>query len=150
MRLFLKQNDLLDEAEIHICYKDIDEKLQRVIEKLQLMDFSVMGRKEGAIYKIAVENIYYFESVDDKIFAYCELDVYEVSYKLYELEEMVSEYSFARVSKSVIINIDKIKSIKPQLNGRFEAILLNEERQIVSRHYINGLREKFIGGKKNE
>ena len=141
---------MLNEAEIHIYYKDIDEKLQNVIDRLQLIDFSVMGKKYGAIHKIALENIYYFESVDDKIFAYCEVDVYEVSYKLYELEHMVSEYSFARISKSVIINIDKIKSIKPQFNGRFEAILLNEERQIVSRHYINGLREKFIGGEKND
>ena len=41
-------------------------------------------------------------------------------------------------------NIRKIKEIKPQLNGRFEAVLDNGERQVVNRHYVSGLKEKFV------
>lgn len=56
----------------------------------------------------------------------------------------MGKFGFARISKSVIVNIRKIREIKPQLNGRFEAVLDNGERQVVNRHYVNGLKEKFL------
>lgn len=146
MKLYIKEGLPIQEPEIHIKCKKIDDRLQVVIDRLQLSTQTVTVKKDSAIHKLALENIYYFESVDDKVFACCEVDVYETSYKLYEIEEQVSEFSFARISKSVIVNINMIQSIKPQLNGRFEAMLSNNERQIVSRHYVSGLRDKFIGG----
>lgn len=146
MKLYIKEGLPIQEPEIHIKCKKIDDRLQVVIDHLQLSTQTVTVKKDSAIRKLALEDIYYFESVDDKVFACCEVDVYETSYKLYEIEEQVSEFSFARISKSVIVNINMIQSIKPQLNGRFEAMLSNNERQIVSRHYVSGLRDKFIGG----
>ena len=146
VKLYIKEGLPIQEPEIHIKCKKIDDRLQVVIDRLQLSTQTVTVKKDSAIHKLALEDIYYFESVDDKVFACCEVDVYETSYKLYEIEEQVSEFSFARISKSVIVNINMIQSIKPQLNGRFEAMLSNNERQIVSRHYVSGLRDKFIGG----
>lgn len=146
VKLYIKEGLPIQEPEIHIKCKKIDDRLQVVIDHLQLSTQTVTVKKDSAIRKLALEDIYYFESVDDKVFACCEVDVYETSYKLYEIEEQVSEFSFARISKSVIVNINMIQSIKPQLNGRFEAMLSNNERQIVSRHYVSGLRDKFIGG----
>lgn len=146
MKLYIEKGLPINEPEIHIKCKQIDDKLQAVIDRLQLTEQSLTVKKDGAIHKLAFEDIYYFESVDDKVFACCEVDVYETAYKLYEIEEQVSEMSFARISKSVIVNINRIQSIKPQFNGRFEALLTNNERQIVSRHYVSGLRDKFIGG----
>lgn len=146
MKLYIKEGLPIQEPEIHIKCKKIDDRLQVVIDHLQLSTQTVTVKKDSAIRKLALEDIYYFESVDDKVFACCEVDVYETSYKLYEIEEQVSEFSFARISKTVIVNINMIQSIKPQLNGRFEAMLSNNERQIVSRHYVSGLRDKFIGG----
>lgn len=146
MKLYIKEGIPIQEPEIHIKCKKIDDRLQVVIDRLQLSTQTVTVKKDSAIHKLALEDIYYFESVDDKVFACCEVDVYETAYKLYEIEEQVSKMSFARISKSVIVNINRILSIKPQFNGRFEALLTNNERQIVSRHYVSGLRDKFIGG----
>ncbi len=148
MKLYIEEGLQLQEPEIHIKCNKVDGKLKGVIDKLQLTTESVVVKKEGAIRKLAFEDVYYFESVDDKVFACCEVEVYETSYKLYEIEEQAADLCFARISKSVIVNINRIQSIKPQFNGRFEALLSNNERQIVSRHYVNGLRDKFIGGAK--
>lgn len=148
VKLFIEQSEWEQEPEIHIKCKTIDEKLQRIIDQLQLMTLTVTGKNGGAIHKLSFEDIYYFESVDDKVFACCEVEVYETTHKLYEIEKMMAENSFARISKSVILNINKIQSIRPQFNGRFEAMLLNGERQIVNRHYVSGLRDKFMGGVK--
>ncbi len=146
MKLIIEQSEEYKEAVITIRCGMIDDALKSVIDSLQFQMFSITVTKNGAIRKLSLGEIYYFESVDERTFVYCDHEVYECEYKLYELEERVGGFCFARISKSVIVNIDKITSIRPQLNGRFEAMLDNGERQTVNRHYVNHLKEKFEGG----
>lgn len=145
MKLTIEQSDIFTETEINIKCNMIDSNLQKIIDELQIMMFSITAYKDGAIYKISLDDIYYFESVDDKTFIYCQVDVYECKYKLYELENKISNYKFTRISKSAIINIDKISYIKPQLAGRLDITMDNGEHQTVNRHYVNTLRMKFEG-----
>ena len=70
-------------------------------------------------------------------------NVYEVKEKLYELETILPVTSFIRSSKSNILNLDKIKSISPAFGGRFEAVLINEEKTIISRQYVPVLKERL-------
>ncbi len=95
----------------------------------------------GDIHLLAPEDIYYFEYVDQKVFAYGKTKVYEVKSKLYELEEQLSKTEFIRVSKSSILNLNKIGSLAPSLGGRFEAKLKNGEKVIISRQYVNSLKD---------
>ena len=71
---------------------------------------------------------------------------YETTRKLYEFEELLKGRSFLRISKSVVLNIMKVDSIKPALNGRFSCILRNGEEVIISRKYVNPFKE-FISKK---
>lgn len=149
MKLSIEQSDSVGEAEIYIKCGIIDDNLQHIIDEIRLRMFSVNATKDGAVYNLTLDEIYYFESVDNRTFAYCEKEVYQCSYKLYELEEKIAKSSFTRISKSVIANITKIEYIKPQLNGRFEVVFCNGERQIVNRSYVKELRKKFEGGEEN-
>lgn len=90
-----------------------------------------------------VSEIYYFESVDNVVFAYCKDEVYETKSRLYELEEKLSMTSFMRSSKSMIINLNKIESLSPIINGRFQALLKNKEKVMISRQYVGKLKEKL-------
>ena len=90
-----------------------------------------------------MKDIFYFEVVDNKSFVYCKQDVYEVKMKLYEFEEKSRGSMFFRASKSVVLNADKIDYISPFLSGRFEAVLLNGEKVIVSRQYVSDLKHKL-------
>lgn len=143
MKLIIEQSDNYAETEIYIKCNNIDKNLQKVIDELQIIMFSLIVYKDGATHKLSIDDIYYFESVDDKTFVYCKVDVYECKYKLYEIENKVSNYNFVRISKSSIVNIDKISHIKPQLAGRLDIAMDNGEHQIVNRHYVNILKEKF-------
>ena len=69
-----------------------------------------------------------------------------MKHKLYELESKYEGKSFFRCSKSVIVNLMKIESIKPALNSRFMAKLTNGEVVIISRQYVPQLKEKLKGG----
>lgn len=120
------------------CYSITDE-IQNMISFIE-NDKKIIGYKRGTAYPLKMSDIYYFEIVDQKAFIYCEKDIYESKMKLYEFERETDGTSFFRASKSLIINADKIDSIKPSLSGRFEVILLNKEKLIVSRQYVRVLK----------
>ena len=120
------------------CYSITDE-IQNMISFIE-NDKKIIGYKRGTAYPLKMSDIYYFEIVDQKAFIYCDKDIYESKMKLYEFERETDGTSFFRASKSLIINADKIDSIKPSLSGRFEVILLNKEKLIVSRQYVRVLK----------
>lgn len=120
------------------CYSITDE-IQNMISFIE-NDKKIIGYKRGTAYPLKMSDVYYFEIVDQKAFIYCEKDIYESKMKLYEFERETDGTSFFRASKSLIINADKIDSIKPSLSGRFEVILLNKEKLIVSRQYVRVLK----------
>lgn len=96
---------------------------------------------DGKIHLIEPSEVFYFEYVDQKVFVYCKTKVYEIKNKLYELENMLPKEDFIRVSKACILNLNKINSLAPVLGGRFEAYLKNGEKIIISRQYVNNLKE---------
>lgn len=99
--------------------------------------------KDNGLFLADPEDVYYFESVDERVFAYCKTEVYEVRQRLYELEATLPEADFFRAGKSSILNLNKIKSVTPAFNGRLEALLKNGEKVIISRQYVAVLKEKL-------
>ena len=81
--------------------------------------------------------------MDNKVFAYCEREVYEVKEKLYEIEERFEHSDFQRISKSVIVNVSVIDYISPLIGSRLEAKLKNGEKVIISRQYVPELKKKI-------
>lgn len=96
----------------------------------------------GESLMLGTDLIYYAESVDKKTFVYTKDMCYETKHRLYELEEILSG-NFFRCSKSLIINIRKIKAVKSELNGRMIAELLNGEQIVISRNYVKDLKRKL-------
>lgn len=140
--VILEPQDDEDEQIIFKC-RSMTPELLRIIARLKAQD-SLVAYNGSDIYRIRPTDIYYIETVDNKSFFYLKEKVYESRQKLYELEESLSSYDFLRVSKSVIANLSKIKSLSPALNGRFEALMDNGERVIISRQYVPDLK-KHLG-----
>ena len=126
------------------CHKR-DERINEIVRLLKLHHGSVEAFREEQQYQIALSDIYYIEAVDDKTFLYLEKDCYESRRRLYEFEELLADRHFARISKSVIVNMMKIVAIKPALNGRFLCQLKNGEKVIISRKYVPEIKERLRG-----
>ena len=92
-------------------------------------------RKQGEIFQIDVNDIYYIDSVDRKTFLYTDSEVYETDKRLYELEDSLKNLSFFRVSKSTILNLKRVQSLRPELGARLIATLENKEQIMISRQY---------------
>ena len=103
----------------------------------------ITALQNGNYFRVAPEEIYYFEAVDNKVFLYLEKEVYETKLKLYELEDIFRGTDFFRASKSCIVNLAKVKSLSSAFNGRFEALMKNGEIVMISRQYVPVLKEKL-------
>ena len=101
--------------------------------------------QEGQRVEIPLVDIFYAESVDNRLFVYTAKDNYEVRLKLYELEDMLRGRTFIRVQKGMLLNLMKIRSIKPALSGRYTALLKNGEQIVISRKYVLDLKNALKG-----
>lgn len=143
-KITIKQVDKTSEEEIIIRCHDIDDEVLSIIERLKKSESVLLGSRDNEVFRIAPKDIYYVESVDNKSYICLQKGVYESKLKLYEIEELLQSTKLFRCSKSMILNISKIRSVSPSINGRFEAKLLNGESVIISRQYVPNLK-KLLG-----
>lgn len=129
-----------EEAVIRAVQKT--EDIQAAIDILEQGISNVAVVKGDGQYLCKMDKIYYAESVDKKTFIYTKDECYQTKKRLYELEEEF-DANFLRCSKSMIVNIRKIKAVKSDLNGRMNAQLLNGETIIISRSYVKDLKRKL-------
>lgn len=122
------------------CCK-VNEEVEEIVNFIKSKSQLLTGYGDAEIFQISLRDVYYFEGVDNKVYAYLKNHVYEVKNKLYELEELYAKRQFFRASKSVLVNLLKIECVKPALNGRFTAKLLNGEQIIISRQYVPALKK---------
>jgi len=143
MKIIIEDIGPDEEDQVIIRCRKLSDPLLKLISDMKMEDKKIAGIKDGAITMIEPKNIYYFEGVDKKVFIYCKDKVFETKIKLYEIESDFMNTNFFRASKSVILNVSKIKSISPIISGRFEALLLNGEKIVISRQYVPELKKKL-------
>ncbi len=129
--------------EIH-CH-EISDEVREIITFVRSRQGKLTAVADEKQYEIAVTDVFYIESVDNRSFIYTEDKVYETRQRLYELENMLNEKHFLRVSKSVVLNLMKVSSIKPALNSRFTAVLFSGEQVVISRKYAPALKKALKG-----
>ena len=146
MKIRVEENEQLDEIEVIIKGNKDNEDVKEIYKSLLYFESIILGKINDKTFSLPLSQIYYFDSVDNKTFAYDKSKVYEVSLKLYQLETELSNTPFIRVNKSLIVNTRKLKSFKSTINGKMEATLINGEMIKISRSYVPLLKEK-LGGK---
>ena len=129
--------------EIH-CHK-ISDEVRENIAFVKSRQGQLTGTADERQYEIAVSDVFYIESVDNRNFIYTKDKVYETRQKLYELEDMLIEKHFLRVSKSTLLNLMKVSAIKPALNSRFTAVLQSGEQVVITRKYVPELKKALKG-----
>ncbi len=132
--------------QLEIRCHEITEQVREIVTFVKSRQGQLNGMIEGKQYEIPIMDIYYIEAVDSKVFLYSSKKVYETRQKIYELENALKEKYFLRVSKSLLLNLMKVKSIKPAVNGRFTAILQSGEEIMISRKYVPELKAALKGG----
>ena len=129
-------------VEIH-CREVTPEvgKLERYVRRFGT---TLPATENGEHFNIPIDAILYIESVDKKTFIYTENQTLMSEKRLYELEELLDRRDFFRCSKSVILHLNKVQQLKPEITRNILATLVNGERVVISRRYAPELK-KLLG-----
>ena len=147
MKIKTEQDLSCNEIEVIIKYPQKDKQVNRIIDFLQSFDMQIKCAGDNTEQMINILDIYYIESVDKKTFVYLENAVYRTDFRLYQLKDKLRAYGFVQISKSCILNINTLQSIRPLFNSRMEATLKNGEKVNINRNYLNGVKNALGGDK---
>ena len=143
MKITIEEIGKEQEEEMILRCHELNTDMLHLLQSLKATKNGLVGIKGEEIHRLSMDDIFYFEVVDNRACFYCRENVYESKLKLYEFEKLCKDSSFFRASKSMILNTDKIDFVAPSFSGRFEATLQNGEKVTVSRQYVSILKKKM-------
>lgn len=99
-----------------ISKEHILKSINKVTQYIQIVPKietkKIIGKRGDKIYLIELEDIYYIKAdLDEIIIKIKDADVY-VRKKIGRMSELLSNHNFFRIHRSIIINIDKVKSME--------------------------------------
>ncbi len=133
------------EDELILNYVESNEEVDRILAFMRQKGRRLLGWREKEQVVIRPEEILYIETVDNRTFVYTEQEVYKVNYSLSQLEELLGEKKFFRCSKSMIMNINRVVSLKSLSSNRIDAVMRNGEHIMISRTYASDFRRRLRG-----
>lgn len=143
MKIRIDTDEKVKDIEVSIKCNALTPDIEKIISLLRMMDMQLTGSRDGETYIIDIDKVLYIDTVDKKTFAYTKDHVYEIDLRLYEAENQLVKYGFFRASKSCIINIRQISSLKTDINRRIKVTMNNGEMLIISRQYADYIKERI-------
>ena len=143
MKVTIDKSELYSDPEIIVKCREIDDVLQDIISYIGIADKNMIGDLDGELFFIPLNSILYFESVDKIVYIYTDKQVYRSSAKLYLLEEQLVDTYFARISKTTILNLKKLNSVRKVRNAKLEGTLINNEKTLISRQYVAEIKKRL-------
>lgn len=128
------------EDEVIVNYLAMSPEIERIVNFIKGEKNRLVGWKDKQQKVLESKSILYIETVDGNTYAYTEADVLKVDYTLAQLEQYLKGINFFRCSKSMIINIDKVESLRSLPSNRIDARMINGEHVIISRTYASDFR----------
>lgn len=82
MKIIIEDIKQGEEDEIVIRCNQLDDSILQMIYGVKMNQNKLVGTHNGKLQIIDPKDVFYFESVDNKVFIYCEKQVYESKLKL--------------------------------------------------------------------
>ena len=146
MKVRMEMDENLPEEEIVIHCRELSDEivmLQRQIAEAIHGKMKLHVAKGETAYFLDLDEVLFLETNDTKVAVHTKEQIYETKQRLYELEELLPG-SFLRVSKSTILNTDRIRSIRKNITGASEVEFNGTgKKTFVSRSYYRLLTDKM-------
>ncbi len=142
MRVQFEQVDTKEQEQALIRATEKNADIMNAIDLLENGSGGLTVTRDGNTYLCKLTQVYYIESVDKRTWVYTRDRCFESRDRLYELEEKLGMY-YVRVSKSMIVNLRKIRNVSAQTGARMIAELLNGEKVVISRSYAGEIKRRL-------
>ena len=132
-----------DREEEVVIYVHEKNSLSYEIEELVLgKSLELFGYKDKNIVKLSPSDVFCFTVEDNKVYALCEKEKYQIKQRLYLLEEMLDK-DFVKINQSCIANIRKISKFDTSITGTLMVSFKNGHRDYVSRRQMKKVKERI-------
>ena len=132
------------EKELILRAPAIDDDVRRVqaaIASLSENPEEIALKFAGGEIFVPYRELYFFEVSGEKTYAHTATECFVCPSHLFELERMLPP-AFCRASKSILVNVSRIKSISRSATGVGEAAFFGTEKKIfISRMYYKQVRD---------
>ena len=143
MKIEIVVDEAARDLEIAVTCKKLTPEVEKILATLRMMNQQLTVKKDGETYLLDIARIIYIESVDRTCFVYTSDEVYESGFPLYELERQLEEYGFFRVSKSFLIHLQDILSLRADVNRKIRVTMSNGDQIMASRQYADALKKRL-------
>lgn len=140
MKLNCYQDSGITENHVDIYCREKDKEVMGIINYINSYD-TIIGQNDGITMRILPSEIFYCEIVDRKCYAYLKNDVYRIDFSLSEFRDRFIHSGFVQISKSMIVNVYKIRQFKTDLNMKMTLYMENGEAVILNRAYKKNFME---------
>lgn len=138
-------NSLIEEDKINIVFNVVDiPKVNKLIDLIvRGEDVFLTGSNQFGQKSVEARNFYYFIVEDEEVYGVMHNTRLLIRMKLYEIEELLLDKDFIRISKYSLVNIGKIDYIRPALNSKLDLLMKNKEHLEVNRAYLKEFKESL-------
>jgi DNA-binding LytR/AlgR family response regulator len=140
MLVTIKEIENINETQVEIMCRTIDPDVLYLERHIRLFSKTLVAKQRGDTVLIHAKDISYIETIERRTFVYTDTSVLETDFRLYEIEEQLADYDFFRASKSLIINLQKVDTLSPELNRTFLVTMKNGYKLYISRQYTRTLK----------
>lgn len=132
-----------DREEEVVIYVHEKNSLSYEIEELVLgKSLELFGYKDKNIVKLSPSDVFCFTVENNKVYAICEKEKYQIKQRLYLLEEILDR-DFVKINQSCIANIRKISKFDTSITGTLMVSFKNGYRDYVSRRQMKKVKERI-------
>ena len=131
--------------ELSLRYREVTPEVERVLKFMNGEQIKLVGHSDNKKTLIEPNDILYVESVDGKVFVYTAKDVLRLDYTLSQMTQILNSINFFRCSKSMIININKVKHLKSLPSNRIDATMCTGEHVMINRTFASDFRKRLKG-----
>ncbi len=135
-----------EEEEVVIRCNTLSEEvmmLQKQLSEIISSKLKLEVYKGDTVLYLSPDEILFLETADNFLAVHTAKEIYSAKQRLYELEEILPS-SFVRISKSSIVNISNIRSVKRNITGPSEIEFVGTvKRAYASRNYLKQLMNRL-------
>jgi two-component system LytT family response regulator len=121
--------------------ESMDSKLKKLLEEFRPRDYltRVIVKSRGRVLFLNVDDVDWIETSANYVELHSGRNSYLLRETLQSLETRLNPRQFARLHRTIIVNIDRIRELQPWSHGDFIVILKDETKLRMSRRYRENL-----------
>jgi two-component system LytT family response regulator len=100
---------------------------------------------DGRVLVIKTADLDWIEAADNYVNLHLANETRLMRETMNSLESKLSPETFLRISRSIIVNLERIKELQPMFHGEYVVVLKNGTKLTLTRNYRDKL-DRLMGG----